>query len=58
MQEDCKMKFSLAKNDEACQRILGEYKNQITIQPGFGPRTTARKAIGEINLNRKVAIEF
>lgn len=52
------MKFSLAKNDEACQRILGEYKNQITIQPGFGPRTTARKAIGEINLSRKVAIEF
>lgn len=52
------MKFSLAKNDEACQRILGEYKNQITIQPGFVPRTTVRETIGEINLSRKVAIEF
>ena len=26
------MKFSLAKNDEACKRILEEHKNQITNQ--------------------------
>ncbi|MED1093170.1 MerR family transcriptional regulator [Bacillus paramycoides] len=26
------MKFSLAKNDEACKAILEEHKNQITIQ--------------------------